>query len=115
TQIEQFDAWHNLPLATKANGLDGADTELKFNTPIMTKHIAALAEAIKDKSFDYGGRTNEAGGRFISGGCPMIQPSSGFYRNVKTNATFPFGVAAPPHYSGISGAPQKSTIGGVHR
>src|SRR5258706_6023090 len=62
TQLEQFSAWHNLPLATKANGLDGADTELKFNTPIMATHIAAVAEAIKDKSFDYGGRPPKGGG-----------------------------------------------------
>ena len=113
TQIEQFDAWHNLPLATKANGLDGVDTELKFNTPIMTKHIAALAEAIKDKSFDYGGRTNEAEGRFISGDCAMIQTSSGFYGNVKTNAKFAFGMAELPYYSDIAGAPQNSIIGGA--
>src|ERR1051326_6872484 len=30
-QIEQFSAWHNLPLATKANGMEGADTVLEFN------------------------------------------------------------------------------------
>ena len=113
TQIEQFDAWHNLPLATKANGLDGADTELKFNTPIMTKHIAALAEAIKVKSFDYGGRTNEAEGRFISGDCAMIQTSSGFYGNVKTNAKFAFGMTELPYYPDIAGAPQNSIIGGA--
>ena len=113
TQIEQFDAWHNLPLATKANGLDGVDTELKFNTPIMTKHIAALAEAIKDKSFDYGGHTNEAEGRFISGDCAMVQTSSGFYGNVKTNAKFAFGMTELPYYPDIAGAPQNSIIGGA--
>jgi sn-glycerol 3-phosphate transport system substrate-binding protein len=113
TQIEQFDAWHNLPLSTKANGLDGVDTELKFNTPVMTKHIGALAEAIKDKSFDYGGRTNEAEGRFISGDCAMIQTSSGFYGNVKTNAKFAFGLTELPYYSDIAGAPQNSIIGGA--
>ena len=47
--------------------LDGPDAELVFNTPAMVKHINALAEAIKDKSFDYGGRLNEAEGRFING------------------------------------------------
>src|ERR1051325_4817464 len=62
TQLEQFNAWHNLPLATKANGLDGADAELVFNTPVMAKHITTLAEAIKDKSFDYGGRGRQHGG-----------------------------------------------------
>jgi sn-glycerol 3-phosphate transport system substrate-binding protein len=113
TQIEQFDAWHNLPLATKANGLDGTDTELVFNTPVMAKHITTLAEAIKDKSFDYGGRTNEAEGRFVSGDCAMIQTSSGFYGNVKTNAKFAFGMTELPYYPDIKGAPQNSIIGGA--
>jgi len=113
TQIEQFSAWHNLPLATKANGLDGADTELKFNTPVMAKHIAALAEAIKEKSFDYGGRGNEAEGRFLSGDCAVIQTSSGFYGNVKANAKFAFGLAELPYYPDIAGAPQNSIIGGA--
>ncbi|HEY4473073.1 MAG TPA: sn-glycerol-3-phosphate ABC transporter substrate-binding protein UgpB [Stellaceae bacterium] len=113
TQIEQFNPWHNLPLATKANGLDGPDAELVFNTPVMAKHIAALAEAIKDKSFDYGGRANEAEGRFISGDCAMIQTSSGFYGNVKANAKFAFGMTELPYYPDIKGAPQNSIIGGA--
>jgi sn-glycerol 3-phosphate transport system substrate-binding protein len=113
TQVEQFNAWHNLPLATKANGLDGPDTELVFNTPIMAKHIAALAEAIKEKSFDYGGRGNEAEGRFLSGDCAMIQTSSGFYGNVAANAKFPFGMTELPYYPDIPGAPQNSIIGGA--
>src|SRR5436190_2510909 len=113
TQIEQFNAWHNLPLATKANGLDGVDTELKFNTPFMTKHIAALTEAIKDKSFDYGGRTNEAEGRFLSGDFALIQAPAGLYGNVKTNAKFAFGMTELPYYPDIPGAPQNSIIGGA--
>jgi sn-glycerol 3-phosphate transport system substrate-binding protein len=113
TQIEQFNPWHNLPLATKANGLDGPDAELVFNTPAMAKHVAALGEAIKDKSFDYGGRLSEAEGRFISGDCAMIQTSSGFYGNVKTNAKFAFGMTELPYYPDIAGAPQNSIIGGA--
>src|SRR3954451_2718537 len=113
TQIEQFSAWHNLPIATKANGLDGADTELKFNTPVMAKHIAALAEAIKDKSFDYGGRGNEAEGRFLSGDCAMIQTSSRVYGNVAADAKFGFGLTELPYYPDIAGAPQTSIIGGA--
>jgi len=113
TQIEQFSAWHNLPLATKANGLDGADAVLEFNTPVMAKHIAAVTEAIKDKSFDYGGRTNEAEGRFLSGDCAMIQTSSGFYGNVAANAKFKYGLTELPYYPDIAGAPQNSIIGGA--
>src|SRR6201987_2189251 len=55
TQIEQFSAWHNIPLATRANGLDGADAVLEFNNPTLVRHIRNLAGAQKDKSFDYGG------------------------------------------------------------
>ena len=62
TQIEQFSAWHNIPLASKANGLEGADAVLEFNNPVVAKHIGNLAEAQKDKSFDYGGRTSEPEG-----------------------------------------------------
>jgi sn-glycerol 3-phosphate transport system substrate-binding protein len=113
TQVEQFSAWHNMPLATKANGLDGPEAELKFNTPVLTKHVAALAEAIKDKSIDYGGRGSEAEGRFLSGDCAMIQTSSGFYGNVKTNAKFAFGMTELPYYPDIQGAPQNSIIGGA--
>jgi sn-glycerol 3-phosphate transport system substrate-binding protein len=54
TQIEQFSAWHNIPLATKANGLEGADAVLEINNPVVAKHIQNLAEAQKDKGFDYG-------------------------------------------------------------
>src|SRR6266851_2626812 len=45
TQIEQFNAWHNMPIGTKANGMDGLDTQFAFNTPLEVKHIAALAAA----------------------------------------------------------------------
>src|ERR1700755_1143812 len=41
--IEQFSVWHNLPMASKANGLDGFDTVLEFNTPLETKLLANLA------------------------------------------------------------------------
>jgi sn-glycerol 3-phosphate transport system substrate-binding protein len=43
----------------------------------------------------------------------MIQTSSGFYGNVKTNAKFAFGMAELPYYPDIAGAPQNSIIGGA--
>ena len=76
TQIEQFSAWHNIPLASKANGLEGADAVLEFNNPVVAKHIGNLTEAQQDKSFDYGGRTSEPEGKFLNGECGMIQTSS---------------------------------------
>jgi sn-glycerol 3-phosphate transport system substrate-binding protein len=113
TQLETFGAWHNLPFASKANGLDGADAVLEFNGPVQAKHIQMLAELQKDKSFDYGGRTSEPEAKFISGECAMIQTSSGFYGNVKANAKFAWGMAELPYYPDVKGAPQNSIIGGA--
>src|SRR6516165_8219886 len=42
--IEQFSAWHNIPIASKANGLDGFDTTLELNTPLEEKLVGQLAE-----------------------------------------------------------------------
>src|SRR5256885_17117691 len=47
--IEQFSAWHNVPIGTKANGLDGFDTELKFNSPLHVKHLQNLVDLQKEK------------------------------------------------------------------
>ena len=47
TQIEQFSAWHNVPLATKANGLAGADAVLEFNNPVVANHVQKLASRIR--------------------------------------------------------------------
>ena len=111
--IEQFSAWHNLPLGTKANGMDGFDTEFKFNTPLHVRHLQSLVDLQKDKTFDYGGRTNTGEGRFTSGECPIMLTSSAFYGNVKANAKFEFGASTMPYYPDVAGAPQNSIIGGA--
>jgi sn-glycerol 3-phosphate transport system substrate-binding protein len=111
--LEQFSAWHNLPLATKANGLDGFDTELKFNGPQQVRLLEKLVELQKDKTYDYSGRTNAGEGRFTSGECPLFMTSSAFYGNVKANAKFDWGTAPLPYYADVAGAPQNSIIGGA--
>ena len=111
--IEQFSVWHNVPLATKANGIDGFDTELKFNSPVHVKHLENLVELQKDKTFDYSGRTNTGEGRFTAGECPIFLTSSGFYGNVKANAKFEWANAPMPYYPDVPGAPQNSTLGGA--
>jgi sn-glycerol 3-phosphate transport system substrate-binding protein len=111
--LEQFSAWHNVPLATKANGLDGFDTELKFNSPLHVKHLQTLVDLQKDKTFDYSGRDSKSEGRFTSGECAIFLNSSGFYGNVKANAKFDYTSAPMPYYPDVKGAPQNSIIGGA--
>ncbi|HEV2565207.1 MAG TPA: sn-glycerol-3-phosphate ABC transporter substrate-binding protein UgpB [Microvirga sp.] len=111
--IEQFSAWHNIPMATKANGLDGFDTEMKFNSPTHVKHLQNLIDLQKDKTYDYSGRDSKSEGRFTSGECAIFLTSSGFYGNVKANAKFDFTSAPMPYYPDVQGAPQNSIIGGA--
>jgi len=113
TQIEQFNAWHNMPIGTEANGMAGVDTKFVFNTPFEVKHIAALAEAQKDKTFDYGGRYAEPESKFLSGECGMLQSSSSFYGDLEKNAKFKFAAFELPYYPEVKGAPQNSIIGGA--
>jgi sn-glycerol 3-phosphate transport system substrate-binding protein len=111
--LEQLSAWHNTPLSTKANGMEGFDTELKFNSPLQVKHLQTLVELQKDKTYDYSGRTNTGEGRFTSGECPIFLTSSAFFGNVRNNAKFDFGNAPMPIYPDQPGAPQNSIIGGA--
>ncbi len=111
--IEQFSSWHNVPIGTKANGLDGFDTKLEFNTPLHEKLLSTLAELQKDKTYDYSGRANSGEGRFTSGECPIFLTSIGFYGNVKANAKFAYTAAPMPYYPDVKGAPQNSIIGGA--
>jgi sn-glycerol 3-phosphate transport system substrate-binding protein len=111
--IEQFSAWHNVPIGTKANGLDGFDTELKFNSPLHVRHLQNLMDLQKDKTYDYSGRASASEGRFTSGECAIFLTSSGFYANVKNNAKFDFTSVPMPYYPDVAGAPQNSIIGGA--
>jgi sn-glycerol 3-phosphate transport system substrate-binding protein len=111
--LEQLSAWHNVPLASKANGLDGFDTVLEFNAPLQVRHLEKLVELQKDKTYDYAGRTNQGEGRFTSGECAIYLTSSAFFGNVKAQAKFNFTAAPMPYYPDVKGAPQNSIIGGA--
>jgi ABC-type glycerol-3-phosphate transport system substrate-binding protein len=111
--VEQLSAWHNVPLATRANGMDGFDTELKINSPLHVKHLQNLVDLQKDKTYDYSGRTNTGEGRFTSGECPIMLTSSAFFGNIRANAKFDYANAPMPYYPDVAGAPQNSIIGGA--
>ncbi len=111
--IEQLSAWHNLPIGTKSNGMEGFDTVLTFNNPTVLRHLETLVALQKDKTYDYSGRTNTGEGRFTSGECPIFLTSSAFFGNVAANAKFEWANAAMPYYPDVAGAPQNSIIGGA--
>ena len=74
--VENFSAFHNLPIATKANGFGGLDTELTINNPLVERHIATLAEWQKTGVFVYGGRATAAEPKFRNSECGIFLGSS---------------------------------------
>jgi sn-glycerol 3-phosphate transport system substrate-binding protein len=111
--VENFSAFHNLPISTKANGFDGLDAELNFNNPGMVRHIAQLAEWQTDKRFDYSGRATTAEPRFQNGECGIFIGSSATRADIKANSKFEVGYGMLPYWPDVAGAPQNSTIGGA--
>jgi len=111
--IENFSAWHNLPIGTLENGIGGLKTEFKINSPAHVAHVQMLADFAKNGWFTYAGRKNEAEAKFFSGECAMLTSSSGAQANIRKNAKFAFSVNMLPYHDEMAGAPQNSIIGGA--
>lgn len=116
TQIEQFSAIHNLPLATQDNGFGGLNAELRLNNPTMVRHINTLIAMAKEGTFKWGGRDGAGDALFASGECSIIHASSGararFLKEVPGGAAN-VGAAMLPYYGDVQGAPFNSIIGGA--
>jgi sn-glycerol 3-phosphate transport system substrate-binding protein len=111
--VENFSAWHNLPIGTKDNGMAGTDTVFQINSPQHVKHLTMMGEMAKKGLFTYAGRTNQAEAKFSSGECAMLTSSSGAQANIRRNAKFEWSVNFIPYHDDIPGAPQNSIIGGA--
>ena len=115
-QLENFSAWHNLPLGTLENGFGGLSTELTVNGPVQIRHWENLAKWQKDGIFEYGGPGggNDAPPKFYSQECAIYMNSSASRAGVVANAKdFEVGYGMLPYYGDVAGAPQNSIIGGA--
>jgi sn-glycerol 3-phosphate transport system substrate-binding protein len=113
THIENFSAWHNVPIGTKENGMAGLDTVFTFNTPLHVRQIAMLADLAKKGEFTYAGRQSQAEAKFASGECAMLTSSTGAQANIRRQAKFKWSVHFLPYWDDVKGAPQNSIIGGA--
>jgi sn-glycerol 3-phosphate transport system substrate-binding protein len=111
--VENFSAFHDIPVATRSNGLGGADAVLTVNNLLMVRHLATLAEWQKSGIFDYSGRGAEAEPRFSSGACGIFLGSSAMRASVLPSARFEVGYGMLPYWPSIPAAPQNSIIGGA--
>lgn len=111
--VENFSAFHDLPLASRANGFGGLDAVLTFNNPTVVRHIAQLAEWQTTKIFDYSGRGQTAEPRFQKGECGVFIGSSATRADIKANSRFEVGYGMMPYWPDVAGAPQNTIIGGA--
>ncbi len=111
--VENFSAWHNMPIGTKENGFAGLDTEFTFNKTGVVKHHEMLAQWQKEGIFKYGGRASEAGPLFNTGEVAMTFGSSAGYAGYKKNCEFNWGTSMLPYWKSMVSDPQNSIIGGA--
>jgi sn-glycerol 3-phosphate transport system substrate-binding protein len=111
--VENFSAWHNVPIGTKQNGMAGFDTEFTINSKLHVRHVAMLGDMAKKGLFTYAGRTNQADSKFASGECAMATISAGALGNVIKTAKTDWQMSFLPYHDDVKGAPQNSIIGGA--
>jgi sn-glycerol 3-phosphate transport system substrate-binding protein len=111
--VENLSALHDVPLATRANGFGGLDTELRIGNAVVARHLSALAQWQKTKIFDYGGRQDRADPKFFGSQCGMYISSSASRPDILANAKFEVGYGLMPYWPEAAAAPQNAMIGGA--
>lgn len=112
-QLEQFSAIHDLPFATKANGFEGLDAELRFNGPAQVKHWDRLMGMAKEGLYEYGGRDTVPDALFYSGQAAIAFGSSAGRGQIAANAKFNWAAAPLPIDAEVNAKPVNSIIGGA--
>lgn len=112
--IENYSAWHNLPIGTEENGFSGLNTSLTFNNDAVVKNIQRIADMGKKGLFKYGGRRGDSRGMFVNGECIFWINSSAYYGGFKKDIkNFEFSQTMLPLDTNVSGKRQNSIIGGA--
>ncbi|WP_322894702.1 MULTISPECIES: sn-glycerol-3-phosphate ABC transporter substrate-binding protein UgpB [unclassified Yoonia] len=113
--LENFTAWHNVPMSTQSNGFEGFDAEFVFNTELVSTHWDNLKAWQDAGAFRWGGPGPgpDAAPLFYAGECAMFFGSSASRVGVLNNSEFEVGFGMQPYYDTVEGAPQNTIIGGA--
>ena len=112
-QFEEYSAIHDIPFATKGDGFEGLDAELKVNSPAHVKHLQRLLDMAKEGTFRYGGRDTAADPLLLSGDAAIAFNSSGERGDLIKSAKFKWGEAFLPYDPEVNPQPINSIIGGA--
>lgn len=111
--VENYSAWHDLPIGTQANGFEGLDTELTFNNEAVAGVLQRIADMREDNLFVYGGRRGDSLPMFTNGECGMWMNSSAYLAGIDSGADFDYGQTLLPLDTSVADSPQNSIIGGA--
>ena len=111
--IENFSAWHNVPIGTKQNGMGGLDTQFTINSPLHVRHVSMLGDMVKKGLFTYAGRLNQGDAKFSSGECAMFTGSASAQAGIRKAGKVDWSAHFLPYHDDVKGAPQNSIIGGA--
>jgi sn-glycerol 3-phosphate transport system substrate-binding protein len=112
-QLEQYSAIHDIPFATKGNGFEGLDAELRFNAPQQVKQWDRLLGMAQEGLYEYGGRDTTPDALFYSGQAAIGFGSSAGRGQIAANAKFRWGAALLPIDPEVTASPINSIIGGA--
>jgi sn-glycerol 3-phosphate transport system substrate-binding protein len=111
--LEQFSAIHNLVYATRADGFEGLDAELKINSPAHVGQIQRLVDMQNEGLFQYAGRGDAVENVFTAGKIGISFESSGDRGLYTRSCKFAFAAAMLPWDPALIKAPNNSIIGGA--
>jgi sn-glycerol 3-phosphate transport system substrate-binding protein len=111
--IEQTAAWHNQPLATRGNGMDGLDSHLEMDSNFFTMHIDKLKQWYK-KAWLSLKEEEEAEIAFSQGKALMLTADMSRLANLekKVGKHFEIGVTYLPYWSHMVKEPFSTIISG---
>jgi sn-glycerol 3-phosphate transport system substrate-binding protein len=111
--FEQMAAMHDVPFATKANGFEGMDAELRLTGEFFRKHTDFLLNLQKDGLFKYAGRDAAGGNLFPAGEAAISFNSSAGRSQVARAAKFKWASVPLPYHDDVTTAPKNGVIGGA--
>ncbi len=113
--IENFSAWHNVPIGTKENGMAGIDTEFTINSPLHVRHLDDARRHVEEGPVHLR-RAHQPGATPSSpaANARCSRGSTGAQAGImRANAKFDWSVNFIPYHDDVAGAPQNSIIGGA--
>jgi multiple sugar transport system substrate-binding protein len=110
--VENLASWHNQPVATRNNGMDGAGAQLTFNDLLHVRHLALMRSWVTSQLFKQQSAGDGGDARFASGECATLTGGTSALGAIQRDARFSWAVAPLPFYEEEAREPGSALVGG---